>query len=269
MRIFLTLLACSIALAQDSSPKNPEGGRDGGEGPSIRFVRWRKSPETGAISLAAWRALEPHLVDLSRHRLVDFDADPEKARAYFAEAKDVAMIVAFGAEAAEAARALGPPHPPVLEVSARPTADVVLRVDRDRLAILVKLLHARAKVALFGPVDEKLSDLETKWCTTAKDALGCDIAWVAEGGKLPEGLTLPVVTTAIDVPATLTVRPDSTSAGLKIASLIVGKLRDGHDFTQQHIARTHVTVDLGASPEATRDLDLRLLAHADAVRRGP
>jgi len=262
LRAFLALLACSLVLAQEP-PRNPEGGRDGGEGPSILFVRWRKSAETGAVYLAAWRALEPHLVNLGRKRLVDFDGDPEKARDYFAREKDVALVVAFGAEAARAV----PPGPPVIEVSVSPTADVVLRVGREQLAVLVKLFHAKAKVALFGPVDEKLADLETVRCTTAEDAGGCDLAWVAEGGTLPEGLHIPVVTTAIDVPATLTVRPDSTSAGLKIASLIVGKLRDGKDFTQQHVARLHVTVDLGAAPEAT--VDLRLLAHADAVRRGP
>jgi hypothetical protein len=177
----------------------------------------------------------------------------------------VRLVVAFGAEAAAAARAVLPKGPPVLEVSESPTADVVLRVDRERLAVLVKLLRAKAKVALFAPAAEKLSDLETTRCETAADANGCDVAWVAEGGRLPDGVTLPVVATAMDLPATLSVRPDATSAGLKVASLIVGKLRDGRDFAPQHVARLHVTVDLGAGGS---DIDLKLLAHADAVRRG-
>lgn len=264
LRVFLTLLACSLALAQEPL-KNPEGGRDGGQGPAIHFVRWRKSQETADIYLAAWRALEPHLVDLARRRLVDFDGDPAKANAYFGKERDIKFIVAFGKEAAEAARK-GAPGTPLVEVSEAPDADVVLRVDRTRLAVLVKLLRARAKVALFGPVDEKLADLETRRCTTAADAKGCDVAWVSEGGALPVGLEIPVVTTAPDVPATVTVRPNATSAGLKVASLIVGKLRDGKEPTQQHVARLHVAVDLGAAPQ---EVDLRVLAHADAVRRGP
>ncbi|MFI5403756.1 MAG: hypothetical protein ACHQ1G_12535 [Planctomycetota bacterium] len=258
-RLFLTLLVCSVGLAQD--PPNPEGGRDTGGGRAIHFVRWHKSAEAGAIYNAAWRALEPHLLDLGRRRLVDFDGDPEKARAYFAEAKDVALVVAFGAEAARAV----PKGPPVLEVSESPTADVVLRVDRERLSVLVKLLRAKARVALFGPVDEKLSDLETRRCETAADASGCDLAWVAEGGVLPEGVTLPVVATAMDVPATLSVRPDATSAGMKVASLVVRKLRDGREFERQRVARLRVTVDLGAMPST--EVDPKLLAHADAVRR--
>ena len=266
MRILPCLLACALGFAQE--PKNPEGGRDTGQGRAIHFVRWHKSAEAGAIYNAAWRALEPHLLDIGRQRLVDFDGDPERARAYFAGTKDVALVVAFGSLAADAARA-ALPGTPVLEVSESPEADVALRVDRERLAVLVKLFRARAKVALFGPVEERLSDLETKRCRTAADAVGFDIAWVAEGGKLPEGVTLPVVTTAVDVPATLTVRPDATSAGLKVAALVVKKLRDGKDFTRQHVARLHVTVDLGPTVEAGRDVDLRLLAHADAVRREP
>jgi hypothetical protein len=195
---------------------------------------------------------------------VDFDGDPEKARAYFAAQKDVALVVAFGEKAAAAARA-APKGPPVLEVSESPAADVVLRVDRERLAVLVKLLRTKARIALFGPLDEKLSDLETRRCLSAEDARGFDLAWVAEGGTLPAGVRLPVVATAMDVPATLSVRPDSASAGLKVASLVVRKLRDGRDFERQHVARLHVTVDLGAGKS---DVDLKLLAHADAVRRG-
>lgn len=263
MRMLSCLLACGVALAQE--PANPEGGRDTGEGRAIHFVRWQKSAEAGAIYNAAWRALEPHLLGIGRQRLVDFDGDPERARAHFAAAKDVALVVAFGAGAAEAARA-AVPGTPVLEVSESPAADVVLRVDRERFAVLVKLFRTRAKVALFGPVDEPLADLETRFCRTAADALGCDIAWVAEGGRLPEGVKLPVVTTATDVPATLSVRPDAASAGLKVAALVVRKLRDGRDFARQHVARLHVTVDLGPTPAA--EVDLKLLAHADAVRRG-
>jgi len=264
MRFTCCLLVCALGFAQE--PKNPEGGRDTGEGRAIHFVRWRKSAESGAIYNAAWRALEPHLLDLGRRRLVDFDGDPERARAYFADAKDVALVVAFGAEAAAAARA-APAPPPVLEVSEATTADVVLRVDRERLAVLVKLLRAQAKVALFGPIEEKLADLETRRCATAAEARGCDVAWVSEGGSLPEGVTLPVVTTAVGLPATLTVRPDPASAGLKVAALVVRKLRDGRDFTQETVARLHVAVDLGPTPAAAAGIDLKLLAHADAVRR--
>lgn len=273
------LATLALALAQEP-PGNTEGGRDGGEGRAIHFVRWRKSAEHAAVYNAAWRALEPHLVDLGRRRLVDFEGDPAKARAYFAAQgpADIALVVAFGAEAAAAARSAfagadaggaggaRPPEPPVIEVSESPEADVVLRVDRERLAVLVKLMKARAKIALFGPADEKLADLETRRCTSASDADGCDVAWVAEGGSLPDGIAIPVVATAMDVPATLSVRPDSASAGLKVASLIVGMLRDGRAPERQHVARLRVAVDLGARGS---DLDLKLLAYADAVRRGP
>jgi hypothetical protein len=91
------------------------------------------------------------------------------------------------------------------------------------------------------------------------------VAWVSEGGTLPEGVTLPVVSTAMDVAGTVTVRPDATGAGGKVASLVVGKLRDGREPTPQHVSRLYVAVDLGAAP---LEIDLRLLAHADAVRRG-
>jgi hypothetical protein len=69
----------------------------------------------------------------------------------------------------------------------------------------------------------------------------------------------------MDVPATLSVRPDATSAGMKVASLVVRKLRDGREFERQRVARLRVTVDLGAMPST--EVDPKLLAHADAVRR--
>lgn len=269
MRLFVPLLLCATALAQDSSPKNPEGGRDSQEGPGIHFVRWQKSVEAGAIYLSAWRGLEPHLVDLGRRRLVDFEGDAGRAGAYFAAEKQVAIVVAFGAPAADAARkAL--PGTPVIEVSDSPTADVVLRVDRERLAILLGLFQPRArKVAVFGPGEERLMGFDTKPCTTAADALGCDVAWVAEGGTLPEGVKLPVVATATDVPAALTVRPDPDGAGLKVAALVVGKLRDGKDVTPQHVSRLQVTVDLDAARAAGLEVPLSFLARADVVRRAP
>jgi hypothetical protein len=259
MRKVVCLLACVAAAAQ-------EGGRDtGGAGRAIHFVRWQRSVEAGAIYLAAWQALEPHLLDVGRHRLVDFDGDAGRARAYFAGAKDAALVVAFGEGAAGAARA-ALPKVPVIEVSESPQADVVLRVDRERLSSLVKLLRPRAKVALFGPADETLPGFETKRCATALDAAGCDLAWVAEGGALPEGVKAPVVATAPDVPGALTVRPDPKGAGLRAAALVVGRLRDGRDVVPQRVARLHVAIDLGA---AAGEVPLVLLARADAVRRAP
>ncbi len=267
MRNLCCLLVCATGFAQE--PPSPEGGRDTGEGRAIHFVRWQKSAEAGAIYNATWRALEPHLVDIGRRRLVDFDGDPGRAGAYFAAAKDAAIVVAFGAPAAKAARA-ALPGTPVIEVSDSPGADMVLRVDRERLAALLKVFQPGArKVAVFGPVEEKLPDLEAKPCATAADAAGCDIAWVAEGGALPDGVRVPVVATSADATAALTVRPDPAGAGLKVAALVVLKLRDGKDPTPQRVTRLQVTVDLDAARAAGHEVPLLLLARADAVRRAP
>jgi hypothetical protein len=264
MRKLLCLLLCAFAFAQD-----PGGGRDTGEGRAIHFVRWQRSVEAGEIYLAAWRALEPHLVELGRRRLVDFDGDPARARAYFAAAKEVALVVAFGEEAAAAARA-ALPKTPVVHVSTAEDADVVLRVDRERLAALVRLFHPRARqVALFGPADETLKDLKTKRCATAADAKDTDVAWVAEGGALPDGVQPAVISTAPDVPGALTVRPDPQGAGLKTAAAVVARLRDGRDPGPRHVARLHLTVDLAAARAAGHEVPLPLLARADAVKGAP
>jgi hypothetical protein len=108
-----------------------------------------------------------------------------------------------------------------------------------------------------------------KRCATAAEAADCDVAWVAEGGTLPAGVKPPVVATAPDVPAALTVRPSSEGAGRKVAALVVGKLRDGREFAPQRLARLHVAVDLGAARAAGYEVPLVLLARADAVRRAP
>jgi len=257
------LVLCAAAFAQDS-------GRDTGEGRSIHFVRWERSAETAAVYDAAWRALEPHLVgEVGRRRLVTFDGDADRAREYFAGARDAAFIVAFGPQAASAAReAL--PRIPVIEVSQSTEADVILRADRERLADLMRLFMPDArKVAVFGAADEALKGFETVACRTAADAAGCDLGWVTEGASVPEGLAIPVVSTAADAPGALTVRPDPAGAGLKVAALVVGKLRDGREPTPQYVSRQWVGVDLGAARAVDYEVPLRALAWADYVRRAP
>jgi len=276
LRVLLTLLAWSVALAQEP-PGNPEGGRDGGEGRAIHFVRWRKSAETAAVYNAAWRALEPHLVDIGRRRLVDFDGDPEKARAYFAGAKDVALVVAFGAEAAAAARsalaeagtggpgdpAPGAPRDRSLRVADRgrraPRGPGTPRRPREAspCAGEGRALRARRGEAL-GPRDEALRHRRGRERLRRRVGLrgrepprGRRAAGRLDGARRPRDRHGP---------------PRCHECRGKLASLVVGKLRDGREPTPQHVHRLHVAVDLDAAPG---EVDLRLLAHADAVRRGP
>ncbi|MHC4729908.1 MAG: hypothetical protein ACYS6Z_04850, partial [Planctomycetota bacterium] len=233
-RLVWLLFLTSMTVAQ--------GGRDSGTtGRAILFVRWERTDESHAIWVAAWRALEPHFVgQVNRRRLASFDGDEKKARAFFAQHKDVVLVVAFGAEAARVTRKILP-ETPVLEVSPGRSAHVSTRVDRERFARLLLAFHPRARrIAVLGPA-ERLADYEI--------SPRGELAWVPEEGAA-KTVAVPLVTTSSAVPkgvAALTVRPDPQSAGLKVAALVVRKLRDGKPFREERASRLRITVDLGAA----------------------
>jgi hypothetical protein len=253
-RLAWLLLLISVAAAQ--------GGRDSGTtGRAILFVRWTRTDESNDIWFAAWRALEPHFVgQVNRRRLATFEGEERRAREYFAEHKDVVLVVAFGAEAARVTRAILP-KTPVLEVSAQESAHVSTRVDRKRLARLFMGFHPRARrIAVLGPA-ERLAGFEV--------SPHGELAWVPEGGA-PKPVTVPLVTTSPAVAkgvAALTVRPDPDGLGLKVAGLVLRKLRDGKPFRKERVSRLRVTVDLQAAARAGYEVPLAFLAKADVVRR--
>jgi len=268
MRPVFWLLLVAAAL-----PAQEDGGRDGGEqAHAIHFVRWHRSPESGEIYRSAWQSLEPHLVGVvGRQRLVDFEGDAARARAYFTAHADAALIVAFGAEAAaEARKAL--PATPVVEVSGAPGAQVSTVVDPARLAAVLQRFAPKARtVGLLGGREAPLPGFAVKPCATAAEADGCDLAWVRDDAA-PSAVHVPLVSTGEFVPeghAVLTVRPDPRVAGWKVAALVVENLRDGKPLTRQTIERLYVTVDLDAARAADYRVPLDLLARADAVRRAP
>ena len=199
-RSILLLLVASLS-AQDF------GGRDPGVGhPPVAFVRWRPSAESKAVFDTAWRALEPFYTILSRRRLVDFDEDAARARALIRANADAAVFVALDQESAGAVREVLP-EMPVLEVSPGELAAVATRVDRGRLAVLLRRFHPTAKrVTVVSPRAERLPRFET--------GPGGDLVWVAEGGHLEGRAKAPVVSTAPRLAqgvAVLTVRPDPRS----------------------------------------------------------
>jgi len=253
-RLVWLLFLTSLAAAQ--------GGRDSGTtGRAILFVRWTRTDESNDIWFAAWRALEPHFVgQVNRRRLTSFDGDARKARAYFAQHRDVVLVVAFGAEAARVSRDILP-KTPVLEVSPEKSAHVSTHVDRDRFARLLMAFHPRARrIAVLGP-PERLAGFQA--------SPQGEVAWVPEGGAV-KAVTVPLVTTSPAVPrdvAALTVRPDPGSVGLKVAALVLRKLRDGKPFRRERVSRLRVTVDLGAAAAAGHEVPLKFLAKADVVRR--
>jgi len=253
-RLAWLLFLTSLAVAQ--------GGRDSGTtGRAILFVQMQRTDESGEIWSAAWSALEPHFVgQINRRRLATFEGDAKKARAYFAQHKDVVLVVAFGAEAARVTRKILP-ETPVLEVSPAKSAHVSTRVDRDRFARLLMGFHPRARrIAVLGP-PERLAGFEVS-------ARG-ELAWVPEQGAV-KPVTVPLVTTSPAVPrdvAALTVRPHPDGVGLKVAALVLRKLRDGKPFRKERVARLRVTVDLGAARRVGYEVPLKFLATADVVRR--
>jgi hypothetical protein len=254
-RTVTVLLLAATLLAQDV------GGRDPGRGqPPVVFVRWRPSAESKAVFDAAWRALEPFGM-LSRRRLVDFDEDPDRAREVIAANADAALFVALDRESAGAVRETMP-DTPVLEVSPGELAAVATRVDRARLARLVRrLAPAATKVTVVSPRAEKLPRFET--------GPGGDLVWVAEGGQLERAPEAAVVSTSPRLAeglATLTVRPDPRSVGWRVAALVVKKIRDDAPFERAEVARLFVTVDLRAAQAAGYRVPLGMLARADAVR---
>ncbi|MHC4550620.1 MAG: hypothetical protein ACYTEZ_17805 [Planctomycetota bacterium] len=264
-----------------------QGGRDAGRtGRAILFVRMQRTAESGDIYRAAWSALEPHFVDqVNRRRLADFDGDANRARAYFAQHEDVVLVVAFGEKTARLTREILP-RTPVLEVSPSPAAHVSVRVDRERLARLLKTFHPRARRVWVVGGHETLRDLETR-----AEPEGCDLAWANEGAAFrradlretlnaatpPRGTLgallwrrIPIVSTSETLPAgtaVLTVRPDPTAAGLKVAVQVLRKLRDRRPFETMRVAQLRVEVDLRAARRVDYDVSLKLLARADVVRR--
>ncbi|MHC4819798.1 MAG: hypothetical protein ACYTF8_17265, partial [Planctomycetota bacterium] len=230
-------------------------------GRAILFVRWTQTAESQDIWMAAWQALEPHFIgQINRRRLATFQGDAKNARAYFAEHKDAVLVVAFGAEAARVTRKILP-KTPVLEVSPEKSAHVSTRVDRVRLARLLMAFHPRARrITVLGP-PERLAGFEA--------SPQGELAWVPEQGAA-KPVTVPLVTTSPAVPkdvAALTVRPNPDGVGLKVAALVLRKLRDKKPFRKERVSRLRVTVDLRAAAAAGHEVPLEFLAKADVVRR--
>jgi hypothetical protein len=138
---------------------------------------------------------------------------------------------------------------------------VSTRVDRDRFARLLLAFHPRARrIAVLGP-PERLADF--------KISPEGELAWVPEEGAA-KPVAVPLVTTSPAVPkgvAALTVRPDPRSAGLKVAALVVRKLRDKKPFREERVSRLRITVDLDAAHRVGYEVPLNFLARADVVRR--
>jgi hypothetical protein len=251
----LLLLVASL-FAQDF------GGRDPGVGhPPVAFVRWRPSAESKAVFDTAWRALEPFYDILSKRRLVNFDEDAARARELILKSRDAVLFVALDQESAGCVREVLP-EASVLEVSPGELASVATRVDRGRLAALLRRFDPAAKrVTVVSPRAEQLPRFET-----GPDG---DLVWIAEGGHLEGRAKAPVVSTAPRLApgvAVLTVRPDPRSVGWRLAALVVKKIRDDVSFERTDVARLFVTVDLRAAQAAGYRVPLGMLARADAVR---
>jgi len=267
------LLAVALALGQD------EGGRDTGTGPRpVLFVRARRTAESGEIYNAAWRALEPHFGAMSRRRLADFDGDPKRAEAFFAENGDAVLVVAFGPEVLR----FLPEGKPVLRVGEEQEAHVLARADRARVAQAIRAFRpGTRKVALFADRDESLPGIEVLRCDRPEKAVGCDLAWLPEGSsrdarelrKALDPLALPLVSTRADVDAgiaALSVRPDPHGLGLKLAAamLLWARGEEGA-FAPTTVARHRTVIDLVAARAAGHEVPLGALAKADVVRRAP
>jgi hypothetical protein len=264
------IIVASSAWTQD------EGRDTGREGKPVLFVRWRRLPETGEIYRAAWRALEPYFGVLSRRRILEFDADPDRARRLLKTNADAALVVALDAESAtESARHL--PDVRRLLVGAGPDATVVARTERKDLARLIRFLRPDARsVALFGP-KQKLPGFAVTPCTKPEQAKGHDVAWIAEGSRIDaralrrvlDALEIPLVSTARTDPngAALHIRPDPSGLGRRAASQILGLLRDGRKFERGGVRRVRVTLDLDAARASGTPVSLGLLARADVLRR--
>ncbi|MEE8105431.1 MAG: hypothetical protein V3T86_07860 [Planctomycetota bacterium] len=267
----LFLLVCLVA-AQD-------GGRDTGkEGKPVLFVRWQRLPETGVIYRACWSALEPYFGVLSRKRILDVDADPERGRSLLAAEKGAALVVAFDAESAKLVKDQLPNAALVL-VGADQQALVPAQADRELLLRLMRLLKPKLRrVALFGD-PSKLRDVTVKRCTKPAEMKDCDVVWIAEGAhigarelrKYADKLGLPLVSTH---PATkrglaaLHVRPDAAAVGRRTASVVLRHLRDAAPLKpQKNVRRSVVALDLGAADAAGCRVSLRLLARADTIGR--
>jgi len=269
-RLVMVPLLAGALLAQD-------GGRDTGRGARpVIFVRWQRSFESAEIYRAAWRALEPHFGLFTRRRLMDFEADPGRARRVLRANADAVIAVAFGKRSADVARAeFAGAAVLVLEISSAPTAQVRTLVDRERFGRLLRRFSPRAgRVAVWSPRAETL----VGWELQAGDPKGCDLAWVAEGAHVDLGplrkrldkLRIPlVVTDSRDAVAAMTVRPDPADIGRKLAAAILHRLRTGKLPAPAKVERLHVGVDLGAARAAGRRVPLELLARADEVRRAP
>ncbi len=268
----------ALFIVASSAWTQDEGRDTGREGKPVIFVRWRRLPETGEIYRSAWRALEPYFGVLSRRRILEFDADPDRARRLLKANADAALIVALDADsAAKSARHL--PNTPRLLVGIAPEATVVAQTDRKDLARLIRFLRPAARsVALFGP-KQKLPGFSVTQCTTIEQANGSDVVWLAEGSRIDaralrkrlDALGIPLVSTARAEPdgAALHVRPDPSGLGRRAASQILGLLRDGKKFERGGVRRMRVTLDLDAARASGTPISLGLLARADVLRRSP
>jgi len=276
-RLLLLLLLPLAGLA----PAQEDLGRDTGEGPNpVLFVTWRRTTEAGEISGAGWQALEPHYGVLSRLRLASFDGSVERAHAFFDAHTDARAVVAFDARSAEIAASVAPDRP-LLRVGPGPDCNLDTRVDRARLAELMRLFRPETRtVALFGPSDEELPGLEVRRCAEPAEAEGCGLTWIAEGATidpatLQKGLDvlgIPLVSTNEAVPpgrAALTVRPDPQGLGLHLAAMLLRWARHDIPWTHETIARLRVSVDLRAAARAGYAVPLAVLARADQVGRTP
>jgi len=275
MRSRSCVLICALAgaaQAQDS------GGRDTGKGaPPILFVRSARNAESAAIYRSAWKALEAYYGLMSRERMYDFDAEPNRAARFFAERGHAKLVVAFDPQAAQ----WTPKGFAVLRVGPDPGSIVDTRADRARLARLLRRFRPLArKVAVFGDPKEKLSGFTMVPCNVVGDARGCDIAWVTEDAKVDgrklraelDALGLPLVSTSATLPddlAAVTVRPDPNGLGLQLAAQILEYVRSGRAFRRVRIARHRVVVNLDAARAAKVRVPLAMLARADVVRRAP
>ena len=287
-KLLAALFLCAFALGQDE-------GREVADERPILFVRWERTPQRGKIYLAAWQALEPHHGMPPRLRLKDLDGDENKAQAFFAEHKDARLVIAVDdASAAAARKAL--PNVPVLSVGVREGTTVSARVDRARLAKLMRLfspdgnsagfhvLFWNASQNLMNPASAlhraKVQDLpgfELFRCGSWPAVEKCDLAWVPEGGayaRVPEqgALRVPLVATADTVEdgsAAMTVLPDAESVGRKLAAVALGLLRDGKEPPKEPltVSRLRVTIDLQAARAIGHEVPLAALARADEVRR--
>ncbi|MHC4939731.1 MAG: hypothetical protein ACYTHK_12235 [Planctomycetota bacterium] len=234
MRWLALLLLVAALFAQ--------GGRDTGEGaPLVLFARSFRSTESKEIYDAAWKALEPHFGKLARQRLVTFDSEERRAKAFFAKHKKHRTVVCFDSQA------LGwcPDRNKALLVESR--------TDRREVGRVIRLLRPLARKIYIKGGNERLPGFEI-----VSDHRDADVVWVTEDDVNPiREYDVPVVSTSPYVDGAVTVRPDPRGVGLQLAAQILFKKKKRGPVT-----RHRVVVDMDAAR-----IPLPLLARADIVRR--